>query len=177
MQDHIQEAIDALGEPITGKVSTPATSDLFDEDQVTSMFNVELGGKFRSVVMKVQWIAEQGRPALRLPVSYLTTHLTKAMTQDWQKLRRVLTFLHNTIDDDRVRVIEDLGVMHTWVSELYAMHPDMKGHIGCVMLYGLGNIHTQSSKQKLNTKSSTESEVVRVSDYVPQPIWAKFISR
>ena len=49
----------------------------------------------------------------------------------------------------------------------------MKGHTGDVMSYGLGIIHTQSSKQKLNTKSSTESEVVGVSDYVPQPIREK----
>jgi hypothetical protein len=32
---------------------------------------------------------------------------------------------------------------------------------------------SKSSKQKLNTKSSTEPELVGASDYLPYPIWAK----
>ena len=31
----------------------------------------------------------------------------------------------------------------------------------------------KSTKQKLNTKSSTEAEVVRASDYLPHTIWVK----
>ena len=63
--------------------------------------------------------------------------------------------------------------MHTWVDASHTVHPDMKGHTGGVMSYELCIINTPSFKQKLNTKSSTESEVVGVNDYVPQPIWAK----
>ena len=36
-----------------------------------------------------------------------------------------------------------------------------------------GCIHHKSTKQKLNTKSSTESEVVGASDYLPWTIWLK----
>ena len=32
-------------------------------------------------------------------------------------------------------------------------------------------VHTKSSKQKLNTKSSTEAELVGLSDYVPYTLW------
>ena len=39
------------------------------------------------------------------------------------------------------------------------------------MSMGVGCIHHKSSKQKLNTKSSTESEVVGASDYVPWVVW------
>ena len=39
------------------------------------------------------------------------------------------------------------------------------------MSMGLGMVHCKSSKQKLNTKSSTESEIVGLSDYVPYHIW------
>ena len=87
MPDYIQEAIDNFREQITWIVSTPATCELFDEDEVTSMLDVEHGGKFRSMVMKLQWIAEHGRPDMQLSLSYLTTPLTKATTLDWQKLR------------------------------------------------------------------------------------------
>ena len=39
------------------------------------------------------------------------------------------------------------------------------------MLMGLGTLHCKSSKQKLNTRSSTESELVGVSEYLPYDIW------
>ena len=39
------------------------------------------------------------------------------------------------------------------------------------MSMGFGMVHCKSSKQKLNTKSSTESEIVGLSDYMPYNIW------
>ena len=39
------------------------------------------------------------------------------------------------------------------------------------MSLGWGTIHNKSSKQKLNTKSSTEAEIVGVSEYIPYNIW------
>ena len=47
----------------------------------------------------------------------------------------------------------------------------MKSHSGGIISFGHGALHTRSSKQKLNTKSSTEAELVRVSDYLPYNIW------
>lgn len=41
---------------------------------------------------------------------------------------------------------------------------------GCTTM-GTGVLHGRSSKQKLNTKSSTETELVGGSDYLPFPIW------
>ena len=47
----------------------------------------------------------------------------------------------------------------------------MRGHTGGVMSYGTGIIHAKSSKQKINVKSSTESELVGGSKYCPYNIW------
>ena len=41
------------------------------------------------------------------------------------------------------------------------------------MSFGRGAFGTKSTKQKLNIKSSTESEVVCVSDYLPSTIWTE----
>lgn len=43
------------------------------------------------------------------------------------------------------------------------------------MSFGLGGLVCESSKQKLNTKSSTEAELVGASDYLPNTIWMKMI--
>ena len=46
----------------------------------------------------------------------------------------------------------------------------MKSHMGGAMSFGRGVFGTNSTKQKLNSKSSTEAEVVGVSDYLPSTI-------
>ena len=42
------------------------------------------------------------------------------------------------------------------------------------MSFGTGGIVGKSSKQKLNTKSSTEAELVGASDYLSNTIWVQF---
>jgi KUP system potassium uptake protein len=59
------------------------------------------------------------------------------------------------------------------VDASYAVHDDMKSHTGGAISFGRGTIMTKSSKQKLNTKSSTEAELVGASDYLPSSIWCK----
>ena len=51
----------------------------------------------------------------------------------------------------------------------------MKGHTSGLVSLGRGTIHNKLSKQKINTKSSTESEVVDASDFIPWTIWLKRI--
>ena len=50
----------------------------------------------------------------------------------------------------------------------------MKSHTGGTMSLGTGAIYSSSSKQKLNTKSSTESELVGANDILPQALWTKY---
>ena len=59
----------------------------------------------------------------------------------------------------------------TWVDTSYTVHDDMKSHIGDCMSFGVGILMPKPAKQKLNTKSTTESEIVGVSDYIPNVIW------
>mmetsp|Transcript_11440 Transcript_11440/g.14339 ORF Transcript_11440/g.14339 Transcript_11440/m.14339 type:complete len:209 (+) Transcript_11440:405-1031(+) len=63
--------------------------------------------------------------------------------------------------------------LYTWIDASYATPPDMRGQTGeGAMSMGWGMMHCKSGKQKLNTKSSTESELVGTSEYVPYNIHA-----
>ena len=53
------------------------------------------------------------------------------------------------------------------------MHTDGKSHTGVCMLLGKGAFYVQSSKQKIVSKSSTESEIIAVSDGLSEVIWAR----
>ena len=47
----------------------------------------------------------------------------------------------------------------------------MRGHTGKAISMGYGIVHGRLGKQKINTKSSTESELVGVSEYIPYNLW------
>ncbi len=63
--------------------------------------------------------------------------------------------------------------MSWYVDVLFAVHPDMKGHTGCAMTMGTGFPLDKSTKHKLNTRSSTESEIVAVDNLIPQILWVR----
>ena len=60
-----------------------------------------------------------------------------------------------------------MDILQIWVDALYATHYDMRGHIGWLISMGIGAIHNKCSEQKLNAKSSTETEINRANDYIP----------
>ena len=58
-------------------------------------------------------------------------------------------------------------MLKTWIDASYAPHPDTKSHTGGCLSLGRCVVMSKSSKQKLNSKSSTEAEVIGVSDVLP----------
>ena len=115
--------------------------------------------------------AKRARPDIEPAISFLCTRVSSPNVVDNVKLTRVLRYLQNTIEDCRVIGINNMDTLETWVDAAYAVHPDMRSHTGGTMSFGTGVIHTRSSKQKLNTKSSTEAKLVGVSEYLPYHIW------
>jgi hypothetical protein len=50
----------------------------------------------------------------------------------------------------------------------------MKSHTGAMMSLGKGAAYGTSTRQKLNTKSSTEAELVAVNDVMPHILWTRY---
>ena len=113
---------------------------------------------------------KRARLDLETAVSYLVTRVSKSDKDDWQKLKRCLGFIQGTINDKRIISTDNIKGLFVWVDASRTMHDDMKGHTGGVMSLGTGILHGKSSKQKLNIRSTTESELVGVSEYLPYDI-------
>jgi hypothetical protein len=58
------------------------------------------------------------------------------------------------------------------IDSSYGVHSDGKSHTGLSIAYGSGSILAQSTKQKIVTKSSTEAELVGLSDKGSLAIWS-----
>jgi hypothetical protein len=65
------------------------------------------------------------------------------------------------------------GVLHWYVDAAFAVHPNMRGHSGGALTLGLGFLISSSGKQKLNTHSLTESELVGVDDLMFLINWSR----
>ena len=83
-------------------------------------------------------------------------------------------YLAGTIELYLTLKIEGPIRVTAYVDASFASHSsDMKSHTGVYITLGKGAIYCRSSKQKLVSKSSTEAELVGISDGLPQIIWFK----
>ena len=63
----------------------------------------------------------------------------------------------------------------TWnIDASFAVHPDCKSHIGACLTLEHGSLLYISAKQKINTKSSTEAELIGVDDTMTFVMWINF---
>ena len=173
MVDYISDAIAVFGEDVSTSASTPAATGLYTVRDNVPLLSPSRKELYRSVVAKLLYIAQRARPDTLPTVAFLCTRADKATTQDWGKLKRLLQYLHGTLRLPRIFGVRDLGTLHTWVDASYAVHGDMRSHTGGAISLGHGTLTCKSTKQKLNTKSSTEAEIVGASDFLPNTIWLR----
>ena len=69
---------------------------------------------------------------------------------------------------------DSIQIAKWWVDGSFAVHADMRSHTGGTLTLGKGSIYSTSTRQKLNTKSSTEAELVGVDDVMPQILWTRY---
>ena len=67
-----------------------------------------------------------------------------------------------------------MHLVNWWVDASFAVHHDLKSHMGATMSLGKGVVYSTSVKQKLNTKSSTQAKLVGVDGVMPQIIWTRY---
>jgi hypothetical protein len=73
-----------------------------------------------------------------------------------------------------IMYIPFLAADDMYVDASFAVHPDFKSHTGATMTFGKGAPITMSRKQKLNTRSSTEAELVGVDDAINMILGTSF---
>jgi hypothetical protein len=173
MKGHLEEAIDEFDAEISQSASSPGKRDLFEINEESERLSTKVSEIFHSVTARLLFVSQRARLDIQLAIGFLCTRVTCGTEQDREKLKRVLEFLKGTLNDFRVIGADDMTIMKTWVDASHAVHRDMKSHTGGVVSFGRGAAMSKSSKQKLNTKSSTESEFVGASDYLAYPTWAK----
>jgi hypothetical protein len=174
MQEYIQEMLDNLPADMSGEAATPAGPHLFTVNDKCEKLDEADSDMFHHNTAKLLFLSRRARPDIQTAVAFLTTRVKAPDKDDYKKLRRCMQYLRGTIDLILTLEADDFHVVKWWVDASYAVHPDMKSHTGATMSLGKGSIYSASKRQKLNTKSSTEAELVGVDDVMAQVLWTRY---
>ena len=173
MRDYIRSMEEDFPDDLSGNPKTPWTEKLFKVDKTSNKLSEHRRQIFHSFVMKGMFLCKRARSDVLPAFAFLATRVQDANENDWNKLVRVLNFLKCTIDDVLELEADDTQTLTWHVDSAFAVHPDMKSHTGSTFTLGKGAISPDSTKQKVNTRSSTESELVAVDDRISKILWCK----
>jgi hypothetical protein len=171
MKRYLKEARDASHLGICRHATTPAAKTLFDVDAASPPLPTDEATIFHRVVSQLLYVGLRGRPDLLVALCFLSTRVSCPTEQDQGKLRRLLEYVNGTLDLTLTLGALDLSTLYTFVDAAYGVHPDMRSQTGGVTSFGHGGLICRASKQKINTKSSTEAELVGASDYMSHTLW------
>ena len=88
------------------------------------------------IVAKLLYVCKRARVDIDLGVSFMCTRVSCSTLEDWEKLRRLLNYLYDTIDMPRIIGAKGMDIMCTYVDASYGVHDDMKGHTCGLMTLG-----------------------------------------
>jgi hypothetical protein len=174
MIDYMEAMVDEFSTKFksTETAPSPAAEDLFaagDGDDLEKQRSEE----YHTFVAKGLFACKRARPDIHPTIAVLCTRVKKPNEDDWRKLHRLLKYINGTRKDKLILSADDLHVIKWYVDCAFAVHPDFKSHTGGNMTYGRGTPISMSRKQKLNTRSSTEAELVGPDDLSTLILWTK----
>ena len=172
MKDYVANMLDEFPIHLTKDdvAPTPATADLFAQPPSVPLPK-DKAELYHTFVAKGLFLCKRARPDTQTAIAALCTRVKAPTQDDWVKLMRYMRYLNDTRDDDLTLSADDLRVLKWYTDVGFAIHPDFKSHTGGDLTFGRGCPLSLSRKQRLNTRSSTDSELVGTDDMSQMILW------
>jgi hypothetical protein len=177
MDDYVEGILEEARDDMSGESATPAADHLFtvnEEPDSEHMLSTDDSEYFHTMTAKLLFLSKRARPDVQTPVAFLCTRVKAPDQDDYKKLARVVKYLRDTPKLYLTLEADGTHILTWWIDASFAVHKDMKSHTGGTMSLGKGSVYSASTRQKLNTKSSTEAELVGVDDVMPQVLWTRY---
>ena len=156
------------------KCRSAAPEDLFKVNEDTKKLLPSKATAFHNIVAKALYLVKRARPDASVAIAFLTTWVRQPDVEDWRKLAHLVEYFRSTTEMPLILGESKTGVLNWYVDASFAVHANMRGHTGGGLTMGRGFPIVCSTKQKLNTRSSTESELVGVDDMMPSILWTRY---
>jgi hypothetical protein len=172
MSDYIKSMVFEFPEAVSQQ-KCPWNENLFKVDANSPKLKKEQSELFHTFVAKGLFVCKRGRPDIQPAIAFLSTRVKEPNENDWLKLKKMIGFLDYTKEDTLKLDCDDDGTINWHLDAAFAVHKDAKSHTGATMSLGSGAITSISTKQKINTRSSTEAELVSIDDIISKVLWTK----
>jgi hypothetical protein len=156
-----------------GKSKCPWSENLFKVDESSNKLPQDQVKIFHRFVMKGMFLCKRARQDLFLGIVFLASRVKDPNDADWKKLQRILDYLQGTQDDIACLSADDTQTIKWYIDSSFAVHKEMRSHTGAVMTLGHGALISDSTKQKVNARSSTESKMIAVDNMIAKLLWTK----
>ena len=176
MPEYIDELLtvwEAMDPDDKGTKDCAAPKDLFGVDPKCAKLPPKGREKYHRMVAKILFATKRARPDTGTAISYLTTRVQEPDRNDWRKLSHLMQYIRATRKLPLILGADGTGILKWYVDGSYAVHPNMRGHTGGGLTMGRGYPISASTKQRMNTRSSTEAELVGVDDLMPSILWTR----
>jgi hypothetical protein len=170
---YIKGMLEEFPYAIRTKKTTPWTEKLLKVQRDAPKLEEERRSIFHTYVMKAMFLCKRARPDNDQGITFLSSRVKEANEGDWNKLLRVLSFLKGTINDVLKLEADDSNTLTWYIDVVFVVHAYMKSHTGAAFTMGKGAIMSSSTKQKVNSRSSTESELIGADDKIAKILWTK----
>jgi hypothetical protein len=110
-------------------------------------------------------------------IAFLTTRVREPDKEDWTKLFYLMRYIRSTRTIPLILSANGSVILKWWVDASFAVHPNMRGHLVGGLSLGRGFPILSSTKQKLKTRSSKETEIVGADDFMPAICWTRYFMK
>ena len=160
------------GAVLKSNVHSPGAPYLFERSEGCQLLNDKDKATYHTDVATALYIGQRSRPDINTVVGELCKRVKSPTTEDDSKLDRLIAYLKTTRDVPlRLGYISEVPRVIVSIDAAFANREMMKSTSGVCITLGTGFFMASSKVQKINTKSSTEAEIIAVSDGMNVPMW------
>ena len=130
--------------------------------------------QFHNLVEKTLYSTKQARPDTCKTVTFLTKRVRAPDLDDWDNMLHMMRYIRGTRMLPLIISSNGSGILKWWVDALFAVYPNMRGNYGGGLSLVRRFTILSSTKHKLKTRSSTETELVGADDFMPAICWSRY---
>ena len=112
-----------------------------------------------------------------MTVMFLTTIVREPELDYWDKMVHMMRYIRGMRTLPLILSASGSGILKWWVDASFAVHPNMWGHSGGGLSLVLGFRIVSSTKQRINTRSSTLTELVGTYDFMLVICWIRYFMK
>ena len=166
------------GEPKGGGTKTSASPDnLFKVDKDCENLPHSKTVQFHKLVAKTLYATKQSRPDTCTSVVFLTTRSREPDLDDWDNMVHMMRYIRCTRTLPLILSDNGSGILKWWVDASFDVHPNTRGNSGGGLSLVLGFRIVSSTKQRINTRSSTLTELVGTYDFMLVICWIRYFMK